>query len=115
MIENFRGIKKADIIFPDSRIVCLIGAGDSTKSTILDAINMSLYPSWNLPITDNDFYNGDINYPIKITGSFGEIPDVLMAENKYGFFLRNAMADLDDKSNDEPTDLKCCHFNTVIH
>jgi len=105
MIENFRGIKKADIIFPDSRIVCLIGAGDSTKSTILDAINMSLYPSWNLPITDNDFYNGDINYPIKITGSFGEIPDVLMAENKYGFFLRNAMADLDDKSNDEPTDL----------
>ena len=38
-IENFRGIKQGNLSFPlDSRVICMIGAGDSTKSTILRAI-----------------------------------------------------------------------------
>ena len=45
-IINFRGIKNASIVFPrDERVVCLIGAGDSTKSTILQAIEWILWPS----------------------------------------------------------------------
>ena len=35
-IENFRGIKQGILSFPlDTRVICMIGAGDSTKSTIL--------------------------------------------------------------------------------
>ena len=35
-IHNFRGIRESYISFPiDTRIICLIGAGDSTKSTLL--------------------------------------------------------------------------------
>lgn len=67
-IENFRGIQHAKLEFPkDSRIVCIIGAGDSCKSTILKAIEWALFPSWNLVATDNDFYNGKSESPISIT------------------------------------------------
>lgn len=42
-IKNFRGIKHASVFFPlDSRIICLIGAGDSGKSTLLTAIEWTL-------------------------------------------------------------------------
>ena len=48
-IEHFRGIQKGNIVFPlDSRVICMIGAGDSTKSTILKAIEWVFWPSWNL-------------------------------------------------------------------
>jgi predicted ATP-dependent endonuclease of OLD family len=57
-IKNFRGIKHAVVNFPqDSRIICLIGAGDSGKSTLLTAIEWALWPSWSLIATDTDFYN----------------------------------------------------------
>lgn len=33
-IRNFRGIKASNISFPlDARIICMIGAGDSTRTT----------------------------------------------------------------------------------
>lgn len=35
-IRNFRGIRELDWAVPDTRIICLIGRGDSTKSTILE-------------------------------------------------------------------------------
>ena len=42
-IQNFRGINSCNINFPsESRVLCLIGAGDSTKSTILKAIEWVL-------------------------------------------------------------------------
>ena len=40
-IENFRSIKKFQW-FPSNGLNCLIGAGDSGKSTILDAIDWCL-------------------------------------------------------------------------
>ena len=47
-IKNFRGIEHTCVFFPlDSRIVCLIGAGDSGKSTLLTAIEWALWPSWD--------------------------------------------------------------------
>lgn len=56
-IENFRGIKKCNIDFPQqSRVLCLIGAGDSTKTTLLKAIEWVLWPNWNLVVCDNDFF-----------------------------------------------------------
>ncbi|MBB3394208.1 MULTISPECIES: AAA family ATPase [unclassified Rhizobium] len=40
-IENFRGIKKLQW-HPKPGVNCLIGPGDSGKSTILDAIDLCL-------------------------------------------------------------------------
>ena len=64
-VINFRGIKKCEITFPlSTRLVCLIGAGDSTKSTLLKAIEWILWPTWNLSATDMDFNDGNTNTSI---------------------------------------------------
>lgn len=66
-IEHFRGIQKGNTSFPlDSRVICMIGAGDSTKSTVIKAIEWVFWPSWNLIACDNDFYGCDTSVPIII-------------------------------------------------
>ncbi len=101
-IENFRGIKTGNISFPaDTRMVCLIGAGDSTKSTILKAIEWILWPTWNLTACDTDFFACNTSAPIKLRGTFSELPEKLLAEDKYGLYLRGPnipyQADVDDE------------------
>jgi hypothetical protein len=64
--------------------LCLVGPGDSTKTTILDAIEYALFPRWNLLFYDSDFYDANIDNPIKITVTVGQIPEKLKSENKYG-------------------------------
>lgn len=103
-INNFRGIKTSSIVFPlDSRIICLIGAGDSGKSTLLTAIEWALWPSWSLNATDTDFYNSDTSLPIEITVSIAELPDALKREDKYGLYLRDFTKSFLNE-NDEPSD-----------
>jgi putative ATP-dependent endonuclease of OLD family len=65
-IHNFRGIKECKSALPNKRVLCLIGAGDSTKSTILDAVFLNLLPNWNINATDSDFYEGDTSKAITI-------------------------------------------------
>lgn len=104
-IEHFRGIKKSEISFPiDSRLICLIGAGDSTKSTILKAIEWVTWPSWNLIVSDNDFYDCDTSVPIVIRGSFKEVPLNLISEDKFGMYLRKPYVLIEHGVNDEPED-----------
>ena len=104
-IKNFRGIKSSSTTFPiDSRIVCLIGSGDSTKTTLLKAIEWVLWPSWNLNVTDMDFYNCDIKQPITITASLTEVPEALLREDKFGLYLRSLDKVLMDNPDDEPDD-----------
>lgn len=104
-IHNFRGINSCNIDFPsESRVLCLIGAGDSTKSTILKAIEWVLWPSWNLVACDNDFYTGDTRNPIVIRGTFTELPDILLAEDRYGLYLRRSGVELKPDVDDEPID-----------
>lgn len=58
-IENFRGIKSAELLFPDH--VVLIGDNNTGKSTILEAIDLVLGPdrlSRRPPIDEHDFYAG---------------------------------------------------------
>lgn len=106
-IENFRGIKSSNIIFSiDSRIICLIGPGDSTKSTILKAIEWILWPSWNLTASDTDFFNCDVNHPIILRGTFTEIPKKLISEDKFGMYLRKPHVSLDGTSCDDPDDVQ---------
>ena len=47
MIRNFRGIRELDW-HVDGTILCLVGPGDSTKTTILDAIELAMTPQWNV-------------------------------------------------------------------
>lgn len=104
-IHNFRGINSCNIDFPfESRVLCLIGAGDSTKSTILKAIEWVLWPTWNLVACDNDFYNGNTTEPIIIRGTFTEIPGDLLAEDKFGLYLRRSGIESNPDINDEPID-----------
>lgn len=104
-IHNFRGINSCNIDFPsESRVLCLIGAGDSTKSTILKAIEWVLWPTWNLVACDNDFYTGDTRNPIVIRGTFTELPDILLAEDRYGLYLRRSGIELKPDVDDEPID-----------
>ena len=106
-IYNFRGIKSANISFPlDSKVICLIGAGDSTKSTVLKAIEWVFWPSWNLIACDNDFYGCDTSAPIIIRGTFKEIPAQLISEDKFGLYLRRPHTPIETEIDDEPEDGK---------
>ena len=103
-INNFRGIKQADFVFPSKqRLICLIGPGDSTKSTVLTAIYYTLWPSWNLQISSSDFYECNTKEPIIIEVSFDEFPDCFLKEHKYGLFLRGSWSE----DSDEPTENEC--------
>lgn len=86
-IRNFRGIKYLTW-FPTSGINCLIGAGDSGKSTIIDAIDLCLGARRSIRVNDTDFYNLDVSEPISIAITLGSLPDSLKSIEVYGDFLR---------------------------
>ena len=79
-VDNFRGIKKMDWIL-ENKLLCLIGSSDSTKTTILDAIEFALYPYWNLNITNTDFYECNTENPILIQLTLGDLPEEFINEN----------------------------------
>lgn len=88
-VKNFRGIRHLTLKFRvDQNLICLIGRGDSGKTTILNAISSALSPSWNLNFYDTDFYNCDHNENIEITVSMTDIPEIFLSENKYGLYVR---------------------------
>lgn len=99
-IDNFRGIREADITLGE-HVSCLVGAGDSTKSTILDAIEYVLSPNWFIPFDDSDFVSCDVSKAITIDVTAGPIPDDLISEAKYGLYLRGWNKDR-KLINDEP-------------
>ncbi len=99
-IKNFRGIKTLDWNIAES-FVCLLGAGDSTKSTILLAIEYVLYPNFALYIQDADFHNQEVDTPIVITATISDIPDDLTNEKKFGLRLRG-WNPIDYTTHDEP-------------
>jgi hypothetical protein len=86
-IKNFRGIKELDWNITCD-FVTLIGPGDSTKSTILDAIEYVLSPRWNLNFVDTDFFNGNSEDEIEITASISGIPRKLLDLEKFGSLQR---------------------------
>ena len=49
-IQNFRGIKRLEWDLPNEKTFCLIGSGDSTKTTVLEAIRCAFSPQWNLSL-----------------------------------------------------------------
>lgn len=99
-IENFRGIQALSWA-PANGVNCLIGPGDSTKTTILDAIELALNPRSYQFADDSDFYEMDFDQKIRITVSLIGLPTEFKADDAYGLHLRGWDATV-KKIADEP-------------
>ena len=86
-IRNFRGIRELDWALPNRALFCLIGRGDSTKSTILEALRRVFHPQWNLPFDDADFYQCAPTNTIKLEVVLGDIIDAFRDLESYGHWL----------------------------
>ena len=86
-VRNFRGIRALDWPVPDRSAICLIGRGDSTKSTILEALRRAFHPHWNLSFDDADFYLCDTAKSITIEAILGNLPDAFRDLENYGYLL----------------------------
>lgn len=87
-ISHFRTIKALSW-YPNPGLNCIIGPGDSGKSTVLDAIDFVLGARRTYSFNDADFYNLDTASPIVITVTIGELDDELKNIERYGSFLRS--------------------------
>lgn len=86
-IQNFRAIKTLEWA-PSAGINCLIGPGDSGKTSVLEAIDLCLGARRSARFTDADFHLLDVAHPILITVTVGVLPDELLNLDTYGEFLR---------------------------
>src|SRR6266481_3574420 len=90
-IRRFRGIREF-IWVPTPGINCLVGPGDSGKSSVLDAIDLCLGARRTAQFTDADFHTLDVAKPIHISLTIGELDDALKTMDGYGMFLRGFRA-----------------------
>lgn len=95
-IQSFRGIRMLDWkIPPDQRLIALVGPGDSGKSTILDAVHYLLGDRWNIPFADTDFYQANVETPVRMAALVVDIPTDLKKDSAFGLWLSGADADGD--------------------
>jgi putative ATP-dependent endonuclease of OLD family len=78
---------------PSAGLNCLIGPGDSTKTSILEAISLLLAHRWNLDFSDADFYDGDIEQEIRIEATITGLSQEMSQLNVFGGRLRGITAD----------------------
>ncbi len=86
-IQNFRSIQRFEW-WPNPGINCLIGPGDSGKSTVIDAIDLCLGPRRTKEFSDSDFFKLNTQDPIVIEITISELEDTLKNFDKYDHFLR---------------------------
>lgn len=101
-IRNFRGIKRVNWA-PGEGINCLIGPGDSGKTSILDAIEACMSVRRSMEFSDADFFAMDVSKPIVIRVTVGALPDRLMDLDTLGEVLRGFNAS-SATVEDEPGD-----------
>jgi predicted ATPase len=99
-IRNFRSIQSMNWA-PSPGINCLIGPGDSGKSTMLDAIDLCLGARRSSAFGDMDFFAMNVEEPITISITLGELPPSLLDIDVYGDFLRGFNS-ADGMVDDEP-------------
>lgn len=85
--KNYRALE-AFSWNPSPGLNCIIGHGDSGKSTILDIIDIALGLRRNITFSDSDFFQSNTSEPIEIWVTVGELPDELKTLDTYGQFLR---------------------------
>jgi len=105
-IQNFRTIKNLSW-HPKPGLNCIIGPGDSGKSTLLDAIDLTLGARRSYSFNDADFYQLNTQVPLSITITLGDLEDELKSIESYGFFLRGynatTQAIVDEPDSDTET------------
>jgi len=99
-IQNFRGIR-ALTWYPSPGVNCLVGPGDSGKSTILDAIDLCLAPRRTVQFNDGDFYLADSSRDISIAVTLGDLSESMLTLEAYGHHFRG-MDLKSQKLEDEP-------------
>ncbi len=99
-ITNFRGIASLDWK-PAHSFCCLIGAGDTGKSTILDGVEAALSSRW-YSFTEPDFFNCDTTKAIAIEITIGELSKSLKSDERFGLYIRGWSEA--NELHDEPED-----------
>jgi putative ATP-dependent endonuclease of the OLD family len=96
-IRNFRGIKSLSWRVRGD-FNCIIGAGDSCKTTILTALDYALSPRTALTFDDSDFFNQDISQDIVIQVTLADWDETqpsirsFFQESKFGQY-KSGLAD----------------------
>ena len=85
---------------------CLIGPGDSGKSTVLDGIDLCLGARRNAQFSDADFFNLDVKQPISISVTIGGLDDALKNFDNYGLFLRGFRTTTGEVEDEPEKDLE---------
>ena len=104
-VSNFRGIKTLTWR-PKGNLTCLIGPGDSTKTTILDALGLLLTTRTSVGLCDADFYDGKVETPISIEAVLTDLPNDLISLDGLGAFICGVAQDGTVKTDPEEGDTK---------
>ncbi len=86
-IKRFRGILALDW-YPGPGVNCLLGPGDSGKSTILDAIDYCLCARRSIALADTDFFKLEASEGFRVALTLGDLPDPLLNLDAYADYLR---------------------------
>lgn len=86
-VGNFRGISTLDWTISGD-VIALLGHGDAGKTTILDALGWVLSPTWWLPVSEADFFQGDISKPITVAATLVDLPSRLTSFDRFGLQMR---------------------------
>ncbi|AVG41538.1 ATP-dependent nuclease [Achromobacter insolitus] len=86
VIKRFRGIESLKWS-PGKGVNCLVGPGDSCKTTILDAIDFLFAERHNIAFDDLDFYKADTTQQIRIVAVLADLPRDFLREDRYGLSL----------------------------
>ncbi|MFH0023385.1 ATP-dependent endonuclease [Pseudomonas fluorescens] len=100
-VKNFRGIKHLEWKLMRQSICCLIGVGDSAKTTVLDAVEAALSPRW-MTFNEADFHHANTADDIEVEVTIGELSRALLSDGRFGLYLRG-LSPLGEV-NDEPED-----------
>lgn len=103
-VENFRGVKRASLLFPDH--VVLIGDNNVGKTTVLEALDLALGPdrlSRRPPVDEHDFFRGGYLPPEKekAEAAAPAAPEAAQAEAKPGKEEAESVAAEADAANDD--------------
>jgi putative ATP-dependent endonuclease of OLD family len=74
-------------------MICLVGPGDSTKTTLLDVIGLVLSPRWNVPFSDADFHDCQVGEPIVLRAVIGDLPRRMLRDDTHGLELSGLRPD----------------------
>jgi hypothetical protein len=100
-VKNFRGIKHLEWKLAAQSICCLIGVGDSAKTTVLDAVEAALSPRW-MTFNEADFHHANTADDIEVEVTISELSRALLSDGRFGLYLRGLSPA--GQLNDEPED-----------